>query len=180
MHSNQMKIEYLFGFLHSVMTRKALFTSPFYFSLICYNRMSKHCQKIDIFLKKKKAKICHIFPKNCQWPFFEKYDNFWHFFDIQMANFRRVRWLLSDVRYLNLTTRDVKFAIQIMSDWPKMGQMWDFKRSLSVHFGSNVLKLTLKSSRFVPFKVLKSAKIKILELRKRSNAKIRRKIRTCC
>ena len=78
------------------------------------------------------------------------------------------------------TTWDGKFVIQIKSDWPEMGQMWDFKRSLSVHFGSNVLKLTLKSSRFVPFKVLKSAKIKILELRKRSNAKIRRKIRTCC
>ena len=35
-----------------------------------------------------------------------------------------------------------------------MGQMWDFLISVSVHFGSqsqNVLKLILKSPRFVPF-----------------------------
>ena len=35
-----------------------------------------------------------------------------------------------------------------------MGQIWDFLRSVSVHFGSpsqNVLKLILKSHRFVPF-----------------------------
>ena len=35
-----------------------------------------------------------------------------------------------------------------------MGQIWDVLRSVSVHFGStsqNVLKLTLKSPRFVPF-----------------------------
>ena len=34
-----------------------------------------------------------------------------------------------------------------------MGQIWDFLRSVSVHFGSpsqNVLKLILKSTRFVP------------------------------
>ena len=45
--------------------------------------------------------------------------------------------------------RVVKFAIQIGSDWPQMGmgQIWDFLRSVSVHFGSssqNVLKLILK------------------------------------
>ena len=35
-----------------------------------------------------------------------------------------------------------------------MGQIWDFLRSVSVHFGAprqNVLKLILKSPRFVPF-----------------------------
>ena len=49
---------------------------------------------------------------------------------------------------------DVKFDIQIGSDCPKMGQIWDFLRSVSVHFGSlsqNVLNLILKSPRFVPF-----------------------------
>ena len=43
---------------------------------------------------------------------------------------------------------DVKFGIQIGSDWLKMRQIWDFLRSVSVHFGSssqNVLKLILKS-----------------------------------
>ena len=29
----------------------------------------------------------------------------------------------------------VKFGIQIRSDWPLMGQIWDFFRSVSVHFG---------------------------------------------
>ena len=32
--------------------------------------------------------------------------------------------------------RIIKFGIQIGSDWPKMGQIWDFLRSVSVHFGS--------------------------------------------
>ena len=52
--------------------------------------------------------------------------------------------------------RDVKYGIQIGSDWPKMGQIWDFLRSVSVNFGSssqNVLKLVLKSLRFVPFRL---------------------------
>ena len=46
---------------------------------------------------------------------------------------------------------DAKFCIQIGSDWPQMGQIWGFLRSVSVHFGSpsqNVLKLILKSPRF--------------------------------
>ena len=30
--------------------------------------------------------------------------------------------------------RDVKFGIQIGSDWHQMGQIWDFLRSVSVHF----------------------------------------------
>ena len=37
---------------------------------------------------------------------------------------------------------------------PKMGQIWEFLRSVSVHFGAprqNVLKLILKSHWFVPF-----------------------------
>ena len=37
---------------------------------------------------------------------------------------------------------------QIGSDWPQMEQIWDFLRSVASH---NVLKLILKSSRFVPF-----------------------------
>ena len=44
-------------------------------------------------------------------------------------------------------------GLQILPDWPQMGQIWDFLRSVSVHFGSlsqNVLKLILKSHRFVP------------------------------
>ena len=43
---------------------------------------------------------------------------------------------------------------QIEPDWPQMGQIWDFLRSVSVHFGAprqNVLKLILTSPRFVPF-----------------------------
>ena len=51
-------------------------------------------------------------------------------------------------------TRDFKFGIQIVSDWRQMGQIWDFLRSDSVHFGAgrqNILKLILKSPRFVPF-----------------------------
>ena len=53
-----------------------------------------------------------------------------------------------------LDIRDVKFGIQIGSDWPQMGQILEFLRSVSLHFGSvsqNILKLILKSPRFVPF-----------------------------
>ena len=49
---------------------------------------------------------------------------------------------------------DVKFGIQIGSDWPQMGQIWDILRTVSVHFGlvsQNVMKLILKSHRFAPF-----------------------------
>ena len=34
------------------------------------------------------------------------------------------------------THRAVKFSIQIVSDWPQMGQIWDFVRWVSVHFVS--------------------------------------------
>ena len=30
--------------------------------------------------------------------------------------------------------RDVKIDIKIGSDWPRMGQIWEFLRSVSVHF----------------------------------------------
>ena len=53
-----------------------------------------------------------------------------------------------------LKGRDVKFVIQIGSDWHQMGNIWDFLRLVSVQMGSpiqNVLKLILKSPRFVPF-----------------------------
>ena len=42
---------------------------------------------------------------------------------------------------------------KIRSDWPKMGQIWDFLRSVSVHFGSAEPKCTetvLKKSRICP------------------------------
>ena len=51
-------------------------------------------------------------------------------------------------------TRDLNFGINIESNWLQMGQIWDFLRSVSVHFGSpsqNVLKLILKRPRFVTF-----------------------------
>ena len=35
----------------------------------------------------------------------------------------------------NVQNRGVKFWHQIGSDWPQMGQTWDFLRSFSVHFG---------------------------------------------
>ena len=50
--------------------------------------------------------------------------------------------------------RDVKFGIQIGSDWARIGQIWDFLRSVSLHFGAgcqNLLKLILKRPRFVAF-----------------------------
>ena len=33
------------------------------------------------------------------------------------------------------SNRDIKFSIQIGSDWSKMGQIWDFLTSVSVHIG---------------------------------------------
>ena len=45
--------------------------------------------------------------------------------------------------------RAIKFGIRIGSDWPQMGQIWEFLRSLSVHFGSpsqNVWNWPLKKS----------------------------------
>ena len=51
-------------------------------------------------------------------------------------------------------SRSIKFSIQIGLDWPQMGQIWDFLRSVSVYFGAprqNILKLILKSPRLVPF-----------------------------
>ena len=44
--------------------------------------------------------------------------------------------------------RDVKFDINSGLYWPQMEQIWDFLRSVSV--SQNVLKLILKSPRFVP------------------------------
>ena len=62
-------------------------------------------------------------------------------------------WLRCD--YYNIVPDgDVKFDIQIWSYLPQMGQIWDFLRSVSVHFGAgrqNALKLILKSPRFVSF-----------------------------
>ena len=53
----------------------------------------------------------------------------------------------------HLPTRNLKFGTQIGSDRPQIRQIWDFLRSVSVHFGSpsqNILKLILKSPRLVP------------------------------
>ena len=52
------------------------------------------------------------------------------------------------------TDRDGKLGMKIGPDWPIMGQISDFLRSVSVHFGAgrlNVLTLIFKSPRFVPF-----------------------------
>ena len=70
---------------------------------------------------------------------------------MQIVEMYPIDYFLTDI-----LIRDVKFAIRIGSDyyWPQMGQIWDFLRSVSVHFGSpsqNVLKLILKSPRFVLF-----------------------------
>ena len=49
---------------------------------------------------------------------------------------------------------DVPVATELGQKCPQMGQIWDFLRSVSVHFGSpsqNVLKLILKSPRLVTF-----------------------------
>ena len=51
--------------------------------------------------------------------------------------------------HLNVTVRDIKFAIQIGADWHQMRQIYDFLRYVSVRFGS--AKLILKSPRFVRF-----------------------------
>ena len=45
---------------------------------------------------------------------------------------------------------DVTFGIRIGSDWPEMGHIWDFLRLVSVN--QNVMKLILKSPRFVLFR----------------------------
>ena len=53
---------------------------------------------------------------------------------------------------LDVATRGGEFGIQIGSDWPQMGQIWEFLRSVYVHFGAGrqeVLKLILKIPRFV-------------------------------
>ena len=47
-----------------------------------------------------------------------------------------------------------QFLAQGVSDWSQIGKIWDFLRSVSIHFGSasqNVQKLILKSPRFVSF-----------------------------
>ena len=56
----------------------------------------------------------------------------------------------------NNITQKSEIGPQIWSDWTQMGQIFDFLRSVSVHFGSasqNVLKLILKSQRIFPFGV---------------------------
>ena len=69
---------------------------------------------------------------------------------------RQVRCLdmirLTDSR-ITSETRDAKFGIQIGLDWPQIGKIWDFLRSVSVHFGAvrqNVLKLIFKKSQICP------------------------------
>ena len=42
------------------------------------------------------------------------------------------------LNHLQIPHRDAKFGIQIVSDWRQKGQIWDFLRSVSVHFGSPV------------------------------------------
>ena len=48
----------------------------------------------------------------------------------------------------------MRSALKLDQIYPQMRQIWDFFRTVSVHFGAprqNVLKLILKSPRFVPF-----------------------------
>ena len=54
----------------------------------------------------------------------------WQFLDSQMAIFRRVRWSTMDVS---------QCWKQTGSDWSQMGQIREFLRSDSVHFGSATL-----------------------------------------
>ena len=48
--------------------------------------------------------------------------------------------------------RDGKFDIQIGSDWPQIEQIWDFLRSVSIHFGMywNWSETDLKKSQICP------------------------------
>jgi len=48
----------------------------------------------------------------------------------------RLLHLTRSHRHAHIQVRDVTFGIQIGSDWPQMGQIWDFLRSVSVHFVS--------------------------------------------
>ena len=57
--------------------------------------ISKNCQKLDIFFKKI-AKNFHFFLKKLT---LEIMSSFWQFFDSQMAIFRRVRLILTEILY---------------------------------------------------------------------------------
>ena len=50
-----------------------------------------------------------------------------------------------------MTTGDVKFGIQIGSDWPQKGQIWNFLRSVLRSASQYVLKLIRKNTKIVPF-----------------------------
>ena len=41
-----------------------------------------------------------------------------------------------DIKLISPVPKGFKFGIQIGSDWPQMGQICDFLRSVLVHFGS--------------------------------------------
>ena len=63
--------------------------------------------------------------------------------------------------------KDGKFRIQIGSDWPQVGQIWDFLRSVSVHFDAprqNVLKLIFKKTQICPTLGQSSPRQNVLKL----------------
>ena len=86
-----------------------------------------------------------------------KWDNFEIFKDLFTLYFESpsksdLVWVtlksVSGIKDLVRTT-DVKFSIQIGSDWQQMGRIWNFLRSAG---RQNVLKLILKIPRFVIFR----------------------------
>ena len=56
-------------------------------------------------------------------------------------DFERLKFLIALSCFFfsitNVAVNDVNFVSQIRSDWPQMGQIWDFLKSVSVHFGSH-------------------------------------------
>ena len=62
---------------------------------------------------------------------------------LYVADRQKIIVVIVDLTLIHNTSRTVKFAwrqgcqicIQIGSDWPQMGQIWEFLRSVSVHFG---------------------------------------------
>ena len=87
-----------------------------------------------------RTQLCQIGPEWCWISQYETFqgqlistwidcDKYWNkCFDKQTDLDRNPWWWV--------TNRDVKFGLQIGSDWSQMGQIWDILRSVSVHFGA--------------------------------------------
>ena len=61
-------------------------------------------------------------------------------YSLYSYNIQTLRLYSVHIYIQTLSSRDVQFDIQIESDWPQMVQIWEFLRSVSVHFGSPILK----------------------------------------